>query len=141
MFTKFLRCRIFCREQFGLATWFREREYIFPAFYLGVATPSIRAVSNVRYGVEEEDQERRRARQKEGGSEKEKHLTLCLAGCRTQLISMLRQQIPTHRTLINASESVLVTWSSVRFRPFPPLHFLSFSLSLTLLYNILHLAN
>lgn len=76
----------------------------------------------------EEWTEWRRAKQKEGGSEKEKHLTLCLAGCRTQLISMLRQQIPTHRTLINAWESVLVTWSSMRSRPFIPPLLLSLSL-------------
>lgn len=46
----FQRLQNFKREQFGiLATWFREREYIFPAFCLDVAMPSIRAVSNVRY--------------------------------------------------------------------------------------------
>lgn len=48
----------------------------------------------------------------------------------------------TPRTLINAQESVLVTWSSVRSRPFPPLHpllFLSLSspdLSLSITFYI-----
>lgn len=118
---KFLRCKILTWAIRFSDVVSRTRVHI-PAFCLDVAMPSIRAVSNVRYGGERKRRTGwRRTRQKEGGSEKEKHLTLCLAGCRTQLISMLRQQIPTHRTLINAPGNVLVTWS-MRSRPFPSLH-------------------
>ena len=47
----------------------------------------------------------REARQKEGRSEKEEHLTLCLAACRTQLIPKLLQRIlvRARRALINVS--------------------------------------
>lgn len=49
-------------------------------------------------------EERDKKREGEGGSEKEEHLTLCLAACRTQLIPMLRQRIPVaRRALINVS--------------------------------------
>lgn len=70
----------------------------------------------------------REARQKEGRSEKEEHLTLCLAACRTQLIPMLRQRIPGRATCVNKRiESVLVTLSSVLSSRFSLLLFLYFS--------------
>lgn len=87
----------------------------------------------------------RRTRQKEGRSEKEEHLTLCLAACRTQLILDAAPANPRRAACVNKRierVGVLVTWSSVRSSRFsstvpfcftslqlipPPYHFLSLS--------------
>lgn len=69
-------------------------------FTLVVATRRMASEGRVRAGWDREHGQKR-TRQKEGRSEKEEHLTLCLAACRTQLILDAAPANPRRAACVN----------------------------------------